>query len=133
MYMYKITNLLNCFNYFTFDLSIIPLPERATSLHDSLYVFGACLVDEFRLTASLQPPKLRQSQVDPPQRHADHEIVAQRDDLRELEHTSAPSATYPLNLMYTCMHSACMYRCHVDGTSIIYISSYTISSPVMQW
>ena len=49
-------------------------------------MLGAGLVNQLRLAAALKPPELRESQEDPPQGDADHEVVAQRDDVRELEH-----------------------------------------------
>ena len=77
-----------------FMLGFIPLPEGATGLDNSLYVFGAWLVNELGFAASLQPPELCQSQIDPPHSHADHQIVAQGDDVRELQHTARAQVLY---------------------------------------
>ena len=51
-------------------------------------MFGTWLVNELGLATSLLPPELGQGHVDPPQGHADHQIVAQRDDVRELQHVA---------------------------------------------
>lgn len=98
---WRTTRILSLYSYHAAGhFHTVPLPEGATSLDDSLYVFGATLVNELRFAASLHPPELCQSQVDPPQSHADHQIVAQGDDVRKLQHSGGPGPLCVSTLSY---------------------------------